>query len=188
MIQLDRAFLPPFSQFRMAAVLSQKSSFSATTARRGRSWSHLLDNNLTISDSTGYSINYCFYAQAWSAPLPAGPLSWGPGWWLWPMDRKTRAQPNSLPLPFSAQNNKAAVMQAAIMTSTAAALASPLAAQAAVTPSLKNFLLSLVAGATVLAVIAGGITVISNFDPVNRGWMQLEIMDAWARWIGVQWP
>ena len=48
-------------------------------------------------------------------------------------------------------------------------LSTPLAAQAAVTPSLNNFLLSLVAGATVLVVIAGGITAVSNFDPVNRG-------------------
>ena len=67
------------------------------------------------------------------------------------------------------QQNKAAVMQAAILASAGAALASPLAAQAAVTPSLNNFLLSLVAGATVLAAIAGGITFVSNFDPVNRG-------------------
>ena len=69
----------------------------------------------------------------------------------------------------SAQPQKAAVMQAAVVASTGAFLASPLAAQAAVTPSLNNFLLSLVAGATVLAVIAGGITFVSNFDPVNRG-------------------
>lgn len=69
----------------------------------------------------------------------------------------------------SAQQNKAAVLQAAVVSSTAAFLASPLAAQASVTPSLKNFLLSLVAGATVLAGIAGAITLVSNFDPVNRG-------------------
>jgi len=67
------------------------------------------------------------------------------------------------------QQNKAAVMQAALIASVGAALSSPLAAEAAVTPSLNNFLLSLVAGGTVLVVIAGGITLISNFDPVNRG-------------------
>lgn len=67
------------------------------------------------------------------------------------------------------QQNKAQVMQAAILASAGAALASPLAAEAAVTPSLNNFLLSLVAGGTVLLVIAGGITFVSNFDPVNRG-------------------
>jgi hypothetical protein len=60
-------------------------------------------------------------------------------------------------------------MQAALIASVGAALSSPLAAEAAVTPSLNNFLLSLVAGGTVLVVIAGGITLISNFDPVNRG-------------------
>lgn len=48
-------------------------------------------------------------------------------------------------------------------------MASPLVAEAAVTPSLKNFLLSLVAGATVLAGIAGAVTAVSNFDPVKRG-------------------
>lgn len=61
-------------------------------------------------------------------------------------------------------------MQAALVSGAAAALASPLAAEAAtVTPSLKNFLLSLVAGATVLAAIAAGVTAVSSFDPVNRG-------------------
>lgn len=79
------------------------------------------------------------------------------------------ALPSLFPRVRSAQQNKAAVLQAAVVSSTAAFLASPLAAQAAVTPSLKNFLLSLVAGATVLAGIATAITLVSNFDPVNRG-------------------
>ncbi len=78
--------------------------------------------------------------------------------------------PSCLPIhSVQPQQNKAAALQAAILCSAGAALASPLAAQAAVTPSLNNFLLSLVAGATVLAVIAGGITFVSSFDPVNRG-------------------
>jgi hypothetical protein len=48
--------------------------------------------------------------------------------------------------------------------------ANPLVAEAAaVTPSLKNFLYSLVAGGAVLAAIAGAITAVSNFDPVKRG-------------------
>ncbi len=59
-------------------------------------------------------------------------------------------------------------MQAAMVASAAAMLASPLAAEAAVTPSLQNFLGSIVAGGVVLAVIAGGITLISNFDPTSR--------------------
>lgn len=67
------------------------------------------------------------------------------------------------------QQNKAAALQAAVIVSAGAALAHPLAAEAAsVTPSLKNFLLSLVAGATVLAGIAAAVTLVSNFDPVAR--------------------
>lgn len=47
-------------------------------------------------------------------------------------------------------------------------MANPLVAEAAVTPSLRNFLYSLLAGGTVLAAIAGAVTAVSNFDPVNR--------------------
>jgi hypothetical protein len=63
---------------------------------------------------------------------------------------------------------KEAALPAAVVVGAGAMLASPLAAQAAVTPSLQNFLYSLVAGATVLAAIAGAITLVSNFDPVSR--------------------
>jgi len=59
-------------------------------------------------------------------------------------------------------------LSAAVVTSVATMMASPLAAEAAVTPSLKNFFLSLVAGATVLGGIALAITAVSNFDPVRR--------------------
>ncbi|XWS26622.1 hypothetical protein CRYUN_Cryun26dG0046800 [Craigia yunnanensis] len=57
---------------------------------------------------------------------------------------------------------------------TAAALTTsmviPEVAQAAegVTPSLKNFLLSLVAGGVVLAALVGAVIGVSNFDPVKR--------------------
>jgi len=47
-------------------------------------------------------------------------------------------------------------------------MVNPLVAEAAVTPSLKNLLLSVVAGGTVLAVIAGAVTVVSNFDSIAR--------------------
>jgi hypothetical protein len=57
---------------------------------------------------------------------------------------------------------------AAVVVAAGAAMASPLMAEAAVTPSLRNFFYSLAAGATVLAVIAGAVTAVSNFDPVNR--------------------
>mmetsp|Transcript_4553 Transcript_4553/g.10673 ORF Transcript_4553/g.10673 Transcript_4553/m.10673 type:complete len:136 (-) Transcript_4553:562-969(-) len=59
-------------------------------------------------------------------------------------------------------------LQAGVIASAGAALANPMVAEASVTPSLKNFLLSLVAGATVLAAIAGAVTAVSNFDPANR--------------------
>ena len=45
-------------------------------------------------------------------------------------------------------------MSAAVTAGTAAALANPLVAEAAMTPSLKNTLLSVVAGGIVLAAIA----------------------------------
>ncbi|CAI9100689.1 OLC1v1037844C1 [Oldenlandia corymbosa var. corymbosa] len=57
---------------------------------------------------------------------------------------------------------------------TAAALTAsmmvPDVAQAAdgVTPSLKNFLLSIGAGGAVLGLILGAIIAVSNFDPVKR--------------------
>ncbi|KAK5773198.1 uncharacterized protein LOC108463015 [Gossypium arboreum] len=46
----------------------------------------------------------------------------------------------------------------------------PEVAQAAdgVTPSLKNFLLSIVAGGVVLVAIVGAVIGVSNFDPVKR--------------------
>lgn len=47
-------------------------------------------------------------------------------------------------------------------------MASPLVAEAAVTPSLQNFLGSLVAGGVVLGGIALAITTVSKFDTVNR--------------------
>eukprot|EP00199_Chlamydomonas_sp_CCMP681_P003767 CAMPEP_0119103608 /NCGR_PEP_ID=MMETSP1180-20130426/2013_1 /TAXON_ID=3052 ORGANISM="Chlamydomonas cf sp, Strain CCMP681" /NCGR_SAMPLE_ID=MMETSP1180 /ASSEMBLY_ACC=CAM_ASM_000741 /LENGTH=106 /DNA_ID=CAMNT_0007088159 /DNA_START=57 /DNA_END=377 /DNA_ORIENTATION=+ len=66
------------------------------------------------------------------------------------------------------QASSMAALPAAIVVGAASMMASPLMAQAAVTPSLRNFLYSLLAGATVLAGIAGAVTVVSNFDPVSR--------------------
>ncbi|CAN0918477.1 hypothetical protein LINGRAHAP2_LOCUS30885 [Linum grandiflorum] len=42
------------------------------------------------------------------------------------------------------------------------------AAEYTLTPSLKNFLLSIAAGTFVLSAIAGAIIGVSNFDPVKR--------------------
>ncbi|CAA3024698.1 membrane family [Olea europaea subsp. europaea] len=41
-------------------------------------------------------------------------------------------------------------------------------AASGVSPSLKNFLLSIVAGGVVLVVILGAVIGVSNFDPVKR--------------------
>lgn len=38
-----------------------------------------------------------------------------------------------------------------------------------VSPSLKNFLLSIVSGGVVVFVIIGAVVAVSNFDPVKRG-------------------
>ncbi|CAN6486984.1 unnamed protein product [Victoria cruziana] len=53
----------------------------------------------------------------------------------------------------------------------AAAMAVPdvaVAADSSLTPSLKNFLLSIVSGGVVVAVIIGAVIGVSNFDPVKR--------------------
>ncbi|KAJ0987522.1 hypothetical protein J5N97_005878 [Dioscorea zingiberensis] len=42
------------------------------------------------------------------------------------------------------------------------------AAQPGISPSLKNFLLSIVAGGVVLVVIVGAVVAVANFDPVKR--------------------
>ena len=57
-------------------------------------------------------------------------------------------------------------LTAAAMT---ASMMVPDVAEAAVSPSLKNFLLSIAAGGVVLAVIVGAVVGVSNFDPVKRG-------------------
>ena len=48
-------------------------------------------------------------------------------------------------------------------------MADPLVAEAAVTPSLRNLLGSVVAGGAVLGGIVFAISAISSFDPVARG-------------------
>jgi len=50
----------------------------------------------------------------------------------------------------------------------AAALSQAGAAEAAVSPSLKNLLLSVLAGGSVLAIIAVAVVAVSSFDKVVR--------------------
>ncbi|PIN01417.1 hypothetical protein CDL12_26075 [Handroanthus impetiginosus] len=69
---------------------------------------------------------------------------------------------------------EASLKEKAVAGITAAVVATsvvvPEVAQAAesLTPSLKNFLLSIAAGAVVFGVIAGAVIGVSNFDPVKR--------------------
>lgn len=60
------------------------------------------------------------------------------------------------------------VRQAAVAATTAAYAMAPMAAQAAVTPSLKNLGLSVIAGGTVLGAIAVAVALVSQFDQVDR--------------------
>ncbi|KAL8265569.1 hypothetical protein R6Q59_023699 [Mikania micrantha] len=68
----------------------------------------------------------------------------------------------------SIKENTVTALTAAVLT---ASMVVPEVAQAAsgVTPSLNNFLLSIVAGGVVLGGILGAIIGVANFDPVKRG-------------------
>lgn len=70
---------------------------------------------------------------------------------------------------------RASLKEKAVSGLTAAALTASMvipdiaeAADSGVSPSLKNFLLSIVAGGVVLAVLVGAVIGVSNFDPVKR--------------------
>jgi len=68
--------------------------------------------------------------------------------------------------PFSSEQNLVAAATVAAIV--AAEVIAPQSAMAAVTPSLKNQLLSFAAGGTVLAGIAVAVVGVSAFDKVNR--------------------
>ncbi|GFZ15574.1 photosystem II subunit X [Actinidia rufa] len=67
---------------------------------------------------------------------------------------------------------QASLKEKAITGLAAAALTAsmvvPEVAEAAVSPSLKNFLLSIASGGVVLVVIVGAVIGVANFDPVKR--------------------
>ncbi|KAF5726089.1 hypothetical protein HS088_TW02G00889 [Tripterygium wilfordii] len=70
---------------------------------------------------------------------------------------------------------KASLKEKAVTALTAAALTASMvipdvaeAADSGVSPSLKNFLLSIVAGGVVLVALAGAVVGVANFDPVKR--------------------
>ncbi|XP_030551896.1 uncharacterized protein LOC115756319 [Rhodamnia argentea] len=80
------------------------------------------------------------------------------------------------PIPPSKSSGKfvvrASLKEKAITGLTAAALTAsmvvPEVAEAAVSPSLKNFLLSIVAGGVVFGALVGAVIGVANFDPVKR--------------------
>lgn len=57
---------------------------------------------------------------------------------------------------------------AGVTMAVATMMANPLVAEAAVTPSLKNLLNSVIAGGLVLTVIATAVSAVSNFDSIER--------------------
>eukprot|EP00798_Chlamydomonas_sp_ICE-L_P013193 gene13193-19026_t len=68
-----------------------------------------------------------------------------------------------------ASADRSAALQAAVVTTVATVLSTPLVAEATtLTPSLSNFLSSLVAGAVVLGGIAAAVTLVSRFDTISR--------------------
>ncbi|XP_054786687.1 uncharacterized protein LOC129292960 [Prosopis cineraria] len=85
---------------------------------------------------------------------------------LLPSNKVSASSPNSR---FVVRNS---LKEKAVTGLTAAALTAsmmvPDVAEAAVTPSLKNFLLSIAAGGVVLAAIVGAVIGVANFDPVRR--------------------
>lgn len=68
----------------------------------------------------------------------------------------------------SAQKVNQKALVAGVTAAAGAAMANPLVAEATVTPSLRNFLYSLLAGGAVLGAIAIAITAVSKFDSVQR--------------------
>ncbi|TYJ24951.1 hypothetical protein E1A91_A07G014600v1 [Gossypium mustelinum] len=84
-------------------------------------------------------------------------------------------RPNATKLEIKASSSSSSSnKEKAVTILTAAAMTTslmvPEIAQAAdgVTPSLKNFLLSIAAGGVVLVAIIGAVIGVSNFDPVKR--------------------
>ena len=74
-----------------------------------------------------------------------------------------RAPPGEAPRPGKVARGIKAAVAAALVLPAGAEGASP-----GLSPSLKNFLLSIVSGGVVFAGIAGAVVAVSNFDPVKR--------------------
>ncbi|KHN47622.1 hypothetical protein glysoja_036474 [Glycine soja] len=84
----------------------------------------------------------------------------------------TSAVSLAMPVTYASQKRvvRASMKEKVVTGLTAAAFTAsmPDVAEAAVTPSLKNFLLSIAAGGVVVVAIIGAVVGVSNFDPVKR--------------------
>ncbi|KAF7813589.1 photosystem II subunit X-like protein [Senna tora] len=78
------------------------------------------------------------------------------------------SKPNSRSQIRASSSLKEKVVTGLTAAALTASMVVPDVAEAAVTPSLKNFLLSIVAGGVVLTAIVGAVIGVSNFDPVKR--------------------
>ena len=80
----------------------------------------------------------------------------------------TCQKPNVRPIKVQASLKEKAVSGLTAAALTAAMVVPDVAEAAQLTPSLKNFLLSIVAGGVVLGVLLGAVIAVANFDPVKR--------------------
>lgn len=71
-------------------------------------------------------------------------------------------------LYFCSAEKKREALVAGVTMGVATMMAHPLVAEAAVSPSLKNLLNSVVAGGVVLGGIAFAVTAVSSFDTISR--------------------
>jgi len=108
-------------------------------------------------------------ARGLGKPLRAGGSSSASSLRVSPRGRPASSRVAVVRASSSAQNP---AKEWAAAAAVAAALVLPEVAEAAqpgISPSLKNFLLSIVSGGVVLVAIVGAVVAVSNFDPVKRG-------------------
>ncbi|KAK6273816.1 hypothetical protein POUND7_010899 [Theobroma cacao] len=89
--------------------------------------------------------------------------------------KPSKAVISTKPKPSARLQVQASFKEKAVTGLTAAALTASMvipevaeAAESGVSPSLKNFLLSIVAGGVVLFALVGAVVGVANFDPVKR--------------------
>ncbi|KAF0907663.1 hypothetical protein E2562_020438 [Oryza meyeriana var. granulata] len=92
-----------------------------------------------------------------------------------PLGASFQPLPRARPAARMAVRASASMKERATAGLTAAAMVAAMvlpdvaeAAQGGLTPSLKNFLLSIVSGGVVLVALVGAVVAVSNFDPVKR--------------------